>query len=110
MPRVNKSISKDPKAARKGKSTSVLRFELGAFAVALVLGVLVLPSVIWVCGHFVIGDYVRDPLTGATGGPFALTLDYLKELAQGSVAHWLLAAGPYGLMLVWRGLRRALLD
>jgi hypothetical protein len=109
MPRVSKTIPQDKKTARKGKSPSVLGFELRALALALALGVLVLPAVIWVCGHLVIGDYVRDPLTGATGGPVALTLDYLTALAQGSVPHWVLAAGPYGLFLAWRVLRRILL-
>ena len=109
MPRVSKTIPQDKKTARKGTSPSVLGFELRALALALLLGVVVLPPVIWVCGHLVIGDYVRDPLTGATGGPLALTLDYLKGLAQGSQVHWLLAAGPYGLFLAWRVLRRLLL-
>lgn len=109
MPRVSKSIPPDKKSTRKGKSSSLLAYELRALALAVALGVLVLPSIIWVCGHLVIGDYVRDPLTGSTGGPLALTLDYLQALAQGSTAHWILAAGPYGLFLVWRALRRLLI-
>ena len=109
MPRVNKTIPQDKQSARKGKPPGVLGFELRALALALLLGVAVLPSLIWVCGHLVIGDYVRDPLTGATGGPLALTVDYLKGLAQGSEVNWVLAAGPYALFLAWRLLRRLLL-
>jgi hypothetical protein len=43
MPRVSKTIPQDTKTARKGKSPSVLGFELRTLALALTLGVLVMP-------------------------------------------------------------------
>ena len=107
MPRVGKSKVID--AGRSaGSAGSVLRFEVQALLWSLVVGVVVLPLAIWACGRLVIGDYVRDPLTGATGGVFTLLMDFLRGLASGSLAHWIVAAGPYALLLGWRLLRRLL--
>lgn len=107
MPGVGKSKVKD--AGRSADSgAGVLRFEVQALLWSLAIGVVVLPVAIWVCGRLVIGDYVRDPLTGSTGGVLTLLMDFMAGLAAGSLSHWIVAAGPYALLLAWRLLGRLL--
>ena len=102
MPTVSNFISRawlrDRKQSRFGQ-------ELSTLALAAVFGLLVLPLMIWVGGQGVLGEYIRDPLTGQTGGPVALWLDYLAALGQGQVGYWLACAGPYLIYVALRLLR-----
>ncbi len=74
-----------------------LAFGLGA----LLLGLLLMPLLIWAAGMLALGPY-------ANGGFIALLQDYLRGLGQGSQASWLVLAGPYLLLSLVRLLRLAL--
>ena len=102
MPTVSNFISR---AWRRYRKQTGFGHELSTLALAAVFGLLVLPLVIWVGGHVVLGEYIRDPLTGQTGGPVALWLDYLAALGQGQVGYWLACAGPYLIYVALRLLR-----
>ncbi len=100
------------KAIRRGlgrlRSQPPLRRELLVFLAALLFAVLVLPSLIWIAGQVVLGDYIRDPTGAPIGGPLALTVDYLGGVVALSPGHWLVLLGPYLLLLALRA-GRALL-
>ena len=64
-------------------------------AVALVLGLLVLPLLIYLAGRLTLGSY-------ANGGPLALLGDYLRGLANGHLSVWIAVLGPYGFILLGR--------
>jgi hypothetical protein len=72
----------------------------------LAVGLLLLPPVIYLGGRLVLGAYLRDPLTGLTGGLGAFWFDYLKGLAQFSAGYWMAALGPWALLTAWRVARR----
>ncbi|HMA10838.1 MAG TPA: hypothetical protein VKO83_03045 [Steroidobacteraceae bacterium] len=99
-------------AIRRGlgrlRGQSPLRRELYILAAALLLAVILLPPLIWVAGQVFLGDYIRSPTGAPTGGPLALTLDYVRGVFALSPGHWLVLLGPYLLLLAFRG-GRALL-
>ena len=80
---------------RKAVQDSPLGTEFIRLGLGVVVGLGVIPPLSWLAGHIVIGEYIRDPLTGATGGPLALWSDFLQQLLQGAPAYWVACAGPY---------------
>lgn len=85
-----------------------LRRELIILGVALLFAVLILPSMIWFAGQFFLGDYIRTPAGAPTGGPMALTLDFLRGVGSLSPGYWLVLLGPYLLFAAYRGSRALL--
>src|SRR5579872_1845869 len=75
--------------------------ELIAFGAALVLGVLVMPLLIWLVGSRVLGPYSHGENLKA--GPWSLFSDYVVGLAHGSSVFWAVALGPAALLLLVRG-------
>ena len=69
--------------------------ELVIFAVAAVVGFLIVPLLIWSMGHATLGPY--NP-----GGPGRLLADFMSGLAHGSSIYWAVALGPYALTLLVR--------
>jgi len=68
---------------------------------ALALGLLVIPLLIWLIGHRVLGPYTRgDDPRGM--GPLALYGDYFSGLAHGWLGYWTVALGPAVLLLLVR--------
>jgi hypothetical protein len=77
-------------------SLSRLQRELLFLGTGLVLGLLVIPAIIWLGGTLVLGPY-------AGGGTiFSLIANFFKALVNGAPAFWLVALGPYVLILVAR--------
>lgn len=105
MPAVINFISKAWRAYSRHSGPG---HEMATLALAAAFGLLVLPVGIWVGGHLVLGEYVRDASTGVTGGPLALWLDYLRALAAGSPGYWIACAGPYVIYLILRLLKALL--
>jgi hypothetical protein len=105
MPAVSNFISQAWRGYRRRKGFAR---EILVLAAALVFGLVILPLAIWAGGRLVLGEYVRDPLTGATGGPLALWIDYLQALAHGSPGYWLACGGLYVIYLAVRLSRRLL--
>jgi len=73
----------------------------GVVVFGMVLGVLLMPLLVWVAGMVALGAY-------ANGGFGALLGDFLRGLAEGSLACWLVLAGPYLVLSLVRLLRRTL--
>jgi hypothetical protein len=105
MPAVSNFISG---AWRRYRKQSGFSQELTALVLAAVFGLVALPLLIWLGGHLVLGEYIRNPMTGQTGGPLALWMDYLEALAEGSPGYWVAAGGLYGTYLILKILRRLL--
>ena len=66
--------------------------ELITLAISLVVGVVVMPCLIYFAGRLKLGEY-------AHGGVFAFWHDFMVGLAHGSQAFWFVALVPY--LLVW---------
>jgi hypothetical protein len=75
------------------------------FGLMLLVALTLLPLAIWAAGQVFLGDYLRDPAGSRTGGPLALIVDYLGGVLTGSLGHWLVLLGPYGLLWAFRGVR-----
>jgi hypothetical protein len=73
--------------------------ELVTLAVSLVVGVVVMPCLIYFAGHFKLGEY-------AHGGVFAFWRDFVAGLSHGSQAFWFVALAPYLLVWLARAARR----
>jgi hypothetical protein len=81
-------------------SRTLLR-ELLLAALCLILGVVVMPCLIFAVGRASLGPYEH-------GGVFALWHDFLLGLSHGSEAFWFVALSPYLLLWVLRLLLRLL--
>jgi len=86
---------------RHYRSASGVWREALTLLLCLILGVLVMPCLIFAAGRLKLGPY-------AHGNLFALWHDYLSGLAAGSHAFWFIALGPYILVWLLRGGRSLL--
>ncbi len=77
------------------RRSSGLAREAGRLVIGILAGLILLPLAIWIGGQAVLGDYIRNPVTGATGGPGGFWWDYLRALGEGSAGHWIVLLGPY---------------
>jgi hypothetical protein len=77
------------------------RRELAIAAGCLLLGATLMPLAVWVAGSASLGPYVN-------GGLGALFADYFRGLASGSLAAWIVLAGPYLLVALLRLTRTTL--
>jgi len=82
-------------------NVATARRELLWLLIALVVGVLLLPPLIWLVGSRVFGPY-------AGGGSRDLVDHFFVGLGQGRAALWLVALGPYLVISGWRGTWAAL--
>jgi hypothetical protein len=78
--------------------TSPWSMELGVAVLALLLGVGLMPVLIFYAGVSTLGRYEGASLARLYGSLFA-------GLGQASVASWVVLLGPYGLYLLFTGLR-----
>jgi hypothetical protein len=69
--------------------------ELVIFAVAAIVGFLIVPFLIWTVGHSALGPYNH-------GGAGRLLADFMAGLAHGSPIYWAVGLGPYALTLLVR--------
>ncbi len=74
---------------------ATLRRELLWVLIALPVGVLLLPPLIWLVGSRVFGAY-------AGGGTRDLVDHFFRGLAQGQEAFWIVALGPYLILIALR--------
>ena len=73
----------------------MLRRELLWVLIGLVVGLLLLPPLIWLVGSHVFGPY-------AAGNTRDLVDRFYGGLAQGQQATWIVALGPYVVIVVLR--------
>jgi len=92
------SVPAGPTAGPPLPSRAALR-ELTILGLSLLLGVIVMPCVIFAIGRTKLGPYEN-------GGLFALWRDFLLGLAHGSETFWFVAIAPYLLVSVVRLMRR----
>lgn len=64
------------------------KFEALTFGVALLVGLLVMPALIYLAGRYTLREY-------ANGGVFALYFDFFKGLVEGRPSCWIVVAGPF---------------
>jgi hypothetical protein len=74
---------------------ATLRRELLWILIALPLGVLLLPPLIWLVGSHVFGPY-------AAGNTRDLVDHFFRGLGQGQQAFWIVALGPYVVLIALR--------
>lgn len=90
----------DPASGRHLRSRGLVR-ELLSAAACLILGIVVMPCLIFAIGRVSLGPYEH-------GGVFGLWRDFLAGLGAGSEAFWFVALAPYLLFWLLRGGRRLL--
>jgi hypothetical protein len=78
--------------------TSAWSVELALAAVGLLLGVCLMPVLIFYVGVAALGRYEGASLGHLYGSLFT-------GLGQASIASWVVLLGPYGLYLLFKGLR-----
>jgi hypothetical protein len=74
------------------------------YGTALLVGVFLVPLVLWVAGNRILGPYVHGQNLHA--GPMALLGDFLTGLGHGSSIFWAVALGPAAFLLLLRLLLR----
>jgi hypothetical protein len=77
-----------------------VRRELIIYGLALLVGLLGMPFLVWFAGNRFLGPYTHGPNLHA--GPFALFSDYFVGLLHGSGVFWVVALGPLALLLLLR--------
>jgi hypothetical protein len=67
---------------------------------ALLLGLVVVPLLIWVVGNRILGPYTHG--NNLHAGPMALLGDFYEGLSKGWLSYWIVAAGPLVIIVVAR--------
>jgi hypothetical protein len=70
------------------------------FGSALLLGLVVVPLLIWVVGNRILGPYTHG--NNLHAGPMALLGDFYEGLSKGWLSYWIVAAGPLVIIVVAR--------
>jgi hypothetical protein len=94
------SDSDDPSPQEERHLSLRARRELIVFGIALLVGLVLMPFLIWYAGNRVLGPYTH-PQTPHPG-PFSLLQDYYIGLLHGSAVFWAVALGPALLILLLR--------
>lgn len=74
--------------------------ELLILALCVIVGVTLVPLLIWVVGNHALGPYTHGTNTHA--GPLALLADFFVGLSRGEPTFWLVALGPAILIVLLR--------
>ena len=70
------------------------------FGTAVLLGLVVVPLLIWVVGNRILGPYTHG--SNLHAGPMALLGDYYEGLSKGWPSYWIVAVGPLVIIVVAR--------
>jgi hypothetical protein len=70
------------------------------FGTAVLLGLVVVPLLIWVVGNRILGPYTHG--SNLHAGPMALLGDYYEGLSNGWLSYWIVALGPLVIIVVAR--------
>jgi hypothetical protein len=82
-------------------SQSRPKFEALTLGLALLVGLLVMPALIYLAGRYTLREY-------ANGGVFALYFDFYKGLIELRPSCWIVAAGPFVFLTLFRIFRLVL--
>lgn len=87
---------------RERDSGAIVRRELLIGGIAVACGLVLVPLLIWLVGHRILGPYTHTQDPSAGTGPLRLLADFFTGLAHGSVVFWCVALGPYVLLSLMR--------
>jgi hypothetical protein len=82
-------------------SQPTLNFEAITLGVMVLMGLLVMPALIYLAGSLVLNAYVN-------GGLFAFYFDFLKGLVEFRSSCWIVLAGPFVFLTLFRLFRLTL--
>jgi len=80
---------------KKPQPTQLALRELRWLLMAAAAGAIALPIMLWASGSILLGRYEN-------GGLIDLWLDFVRELAAGGTAAWILLAAPYAFLVFGR--------
>jgi hypothetical protein len=72
-----------------------LKFEAVTLGLAVLFGLLIMPALIYLAGHFALQEYGR-------GGFFALYVEVFKGLFHLRSSYWVVILGPFVFLSVFR--------
>ena len=72
-----------------------LSFEALTLGLAILVGLLVMPALIYLAGRYTLDAY-------ANGGVFSLYLDFFKGLFQPRASFWVVVIGPFVFLCLFR--------
>jgi hypothetical protein len=75
-----------------------LQFEAMTFAFAALVGLLIMPAMIYVAGLIALKAY-------ANGGVFSLYYDWFAGLFGGHSSYWIVVIGPFAFLTLFRSCR-----
>ena len=96
----DRQVTRPPDDEEPPRLAPRMRRELIVYGVALLIGLVAVPLLIWVGGNRVLGPYTHGQNLHA--GPLALLQDYYLGLLHGSAVFWAVALGPAALLLMVR--------
>ena len=67
---------------------------------AVLLGLVVVPLLIWVVGNRILGPYTHG--SNLHAGPMALLGDFYEGLSKGWLSYWIVALGPLMIIVIAR--------
>jgi hypothetical protein len=76
-------------------SQSRPKFEAITLGLALLVGLIVMPALIYLAGHYSIGPYSRSPAPDPNTNVFSLFFDFYKGLAEFRPSCWIVVIGPF---------------
>ena len=71
------------------------KFEAMTLGLAVLVGLIVMPVLIYLAGYFTLQQYIH-------GGVFALYFDFFKGLIEWQPSFWLVVAGPFVFLTLFR--------
>lgn len=75
-------------------SLSRPKFEAMTFGLAILVGLLVMPALIYLAGRYTLGAYAHGTVQ-ETHGVFSLFFDFFKGLAEFRPSCWIVLLGPF---------------
>jgi hypothetical protein len=79
-------------------SQPALPFEAVTFGLAMLVGLLLMPALIYLAGRYTLDTY-------ANGGVFSLYADFFRGLFEPRSSNWVVVLGPFVLLSVFRAFR-----
>lgn len=76
-------------------SLSRPKFEAMTLGLALLVGLIVMPALIYVAGKYTLGVYSHGTALEAQAGVFTLFYDFYKGLVELRPSCWIVVAGPF---------------
>jgi hypothetical protein len=76
-------------------SLSRLKFEAMTLGLAFLVGLIVMPALIYLAGRYTLGAYSHGTVFAADSNVFTLFFDFYKGLIQLRPSCWIVVVGPF---------------